>query len=400
VSILNFNLSGFGLDITDKSIKLVQAVPVNNKYRLQAWGQVNIKPGLIEQGDIIKPEAILVLLNKLIGSLEGRLTSELAVVSLPETKSFLKLFKLKKVSGEEKKDDKDLLVKAIETELPKEIPLPLNNMVYDYQVVRESSNHWHVLVGAVPRDIVLEYTELIKKAGFKPLALEIEAQSITRALIYGENGRSKKSVENKSRSKIKLDFLGKILPKKIKQSQSPSKNLNNTVKQSASPPKSTIITDLGANRSSLIVYHHETIQFTRTLELSGAQLSQTIANKLGLTLQKAEQAKIICGLDPKKCKDKVRPLFNAWVQELTREIKATISYSNTLNGLNAAPQPNILLCGGGAGLIGLAELLQKSLDLEVEVAVPLQKFIEPKKTKLIPSKSVLGYTTAIGLALR
>ena len=398
MSIFNFNLSGFGLDITDKSIKLIQAVPVNNKYRLQAWGQIKVKPGLIEQGDIVKPEAVLDVLNKLIDSLEGKLTSEFVVVSLPETKSFLKLLKLKKVSGEEKKDDLDPLINAIETELPKEIPLPLDNMVYDYQMVSQSSNNWHVLVGAIPRDIVLAYTELIKKAGFKPLVLEIEAQAVTRAIISGETGHNKKFTNDKSQHKIKLDLMRKTLSKKVRPAS--SENLYNTVKQSADPVDSTIIVDLGANRSSLIVYHHGTIQFSRTLELSGNQLSQAIASKLGLTFQKAEQAKIICGLDPKKCKGKVSPLLSDWVQELIREINATVNYYSTLNSLSAVSMQKVLLCGGGAGLIGLSELLQKKLALEVEVADPLQKFIGSKKIKPIPSKLVLGYTTAIGLALR
>lgn len=394
MSILSFNLSGFGLDITDRNLKLVQAVPIQHKYRLQAWGEVKLKPGIIDHGEIINKDQVLAAAQRLKDSLNGKLTSELAIVSLPETKTFLKLFKIDK--PEETDKEKDPLVVGIEAELPKQIPLPVENIIYDYNVVSESKHSWEVLVGAVPRDIVLEYAELIGAMGYKPLALEIEAQAICRALLSEKKFKQSKKDKKPSKS-ISISKLNKFGQKE--------ENLESTEKQPIEkhddPHTAVIIADLGASRSSMIVYD-QTIQFTRSLELSGNDLTQEISSKLDLTTSKAEQAKIVCGLDERKCKGKVAPIMKGWVSQLANELQATIDYYASLESLQQKKSvKEILLCGGSASLPGLPEILSERINLPVKTADTWYKFVEPPKKLLpIPKKSLLGFTTAIGLAIR
>jgi Tfp pilus assembly PilM family ATPase len=62
----------------------------------------------------------------------------------------------------------------------------------------------------------------------------------------------------------------------------------------------------------------------------------------------------------------------------------------------------IILCGGGANLQGLPDFLTKALKAEVAVGNPWVNILS-SDSKEIPALSFqdsLGYTTALGLALR
>jgi type IV pilus assembly protein PilM len=65
----------------------------------------------------------------------------------------------------------------------------------------------------------------------------------------------------------------------------------------------------------------------------------------------------------------------------------------------------ILISGGGAKLKGIAPFLEEQLKIPVEVGNPwtniLPENIQPKKNSLVSDKEEsLGFTTALGLALR
>ena len=62
----------------------------------------------------------------------------------------------------------------------------------------------------------------------------------------------------------------------------------------------------------------------------------------------------------------------------------------------------ILLCGGGANLKGLSELLALELKIPVEIANPWVNILseDQKETSELPFEKSLGYAVALGLALR
>ena len=63
---LNFNdnLNAFGIDLSDRSIKVAQIKKKDNKLRLYAYGRENIPKGLIEDGEIKKREEVIRLIKK------------------------------------------------------------------------------------------------------------------------------------------------------------------------------------------------------------------------------------------------------------------------------------------------------------------------------------------------
>ncbi|PIP24674.1 MAG: hypothetical protein COX33_00685, partial [Candidatus Nealsonbacteria bacterium CG23_combo_of_CG06-09_8_20_14_all_36_125] len=92
--------------------------------------------------------------------------------------------------------------------------------------------------------------------------------------------------------------------------------------------------------------------------------------------------------------------------DLTQQIKRYLEYYQTHASHEHLPPDGkgvskILLCGGGANLKGLPELLSLELRIPTELGNPwINILAEGKKVSKLPFEKSLSYTTAIGLALR
>lgn len=393
----NFTLHSFGLDISDFSMKLVELKRSGSKSTLQAWNKINVPEGLIQKGEIKNTSSVLKLISKLLKSSHGRLSTRYVTASLPETKTFIKVIELPFGSED--------ILKAVKEELPHHIPLPSEELYFDWEILsspQEGSRK--VLIGAAPKTIVSSYTEILKKAGLTPTALEIEAQAITRALIKPQASLSKEKQSTsslfKKRSKS-LTFSRKIFTKLpwvarySKKVRDKSKEKSGNLKE-----KAKVILDLGASRASLILYDLGTIQFVTSLPISGEKITQEIALRFKLKKEEAEKAKIICGLHPKKCKGALRSILEATLSDLVSEIKkALLFYETHFSEGNEVKE--IILCGGGANLLNIENFLSKKLNLSTLKGDPLMNLNKNfPKTLEIPKREILSFTTAIGLALR
>jgi len=181
-----------------------------------------------------------------------------------------------------------------------------------------------------------------------------------------------------------------------------------------------LLIDLGATRTSFIVFSGHSLRFTSSIPVSSQNFTEIISKSLGVSLTEAERLKIKYGLEEKielKIKDKKTEIkkergkiFEALVPalvDLVQQIKKHLAYyqshaSHEHLAPNGRVVSKILLCGRGANLKGLTELLTLELKILVELANPWVNILpegQRETPELLFEKS-LGYTTALGLALR
>jgi len=261
--------------------------------------------------------------------------------------------------------------------LPRHVPMNLEDMQIDWQKIREGQGMKKVLVGAVDKQIVQDYINLCCLAGLEVVALEIEAQAIARSIIL--NGRRQKKMDR---------GWNKIFKRDLKEEKV---GYNKTTKN----PK--MILDLGATRTSVILFDEGVVQFTNSLgNISGEQITNTIIDRKRLSYLEAEKAKLICGTNSKKCKGIVRDVMKETIDNIAREIINGDEFYKTHFGKESA-NLEVWLCGGGANMLGLTEALEGKLHRKVKVADPL---INIEETLAEQHKNLSAYATAIGLALR
>jgi len=356
---LNLKTTGFGLDISDSSIKIAKLKKRGGFLALASFIEKEVPAGIINDGEIKDEDALAEIIKKAVSEVKGeKLKSNHVIISLPEEKAFLQIIQVPKMNEEE-------LRKAIKFEAENYIPLPVGETYIDFQPVQpyiDHLDHADVLVAALPRKIVDPYVAAVKKAGLIPLALEIESLAIARAVV--KNGVS---------------------------------------------PFPLLLIDLGASRSSFIVFGGYAVRFTFSILVSSSKFTEVISRSLKIDINEAEKKKVEYGLETRGKKEG-QAVFESLIPAMTdlvEQVKIHLRYYQTHSFHEHLP-PNgrgvekIVLCGGGANLKGLADFISKDLMLPVEIGNPWVNIL-PEKLTEIPGLSYeksLGYTTALGLALR
>lgn len=343
-SLLSKN-KAFGLDISDQSLRLAQFSLVGKKPKLQIYNEIKLPAGCLVNGIIKQPSIFITHLQKLIKTKigYGRLSKE-AVISLPEGETFLKTLNLE-INNE------TIIKELIEDILPQTLPLSMDEIYWDYQIVKKEATKCQVVVGASPKTIVDSYLKIFSDAGIIPVVLEIEAAAISNVLI---------------------DTNRQHLPQ--------------------------IIIDIGHNRTGLFLYDGAVIQFTISLSISGNQINQTISQALDLDVDQAEEAKIICGLDQAKCQGAVLEILTPTIEELARQILKAINFYYE-NFTNPHEIKTITVCGGGANMPDLTKIIAKATEIETKLSEPFGVINNPNKNFFTPAKSQ-SFITALGLGLR
>ena len=358
LNFLSLKLDAFGLDINDSSVKIIKLGKEKEGFSVSSFNRIDIKPGVVETG-IIKDEKTLVkIIKSAYEKVKGkRIKTKYVVASLPEEESFLQVIQMPKMSLEE-------LRSAIIFEAENYIPLPIDQVYLDFNAiipVKDSLDHIDVLVVATPRHVVDSYVSCIKSAGFIPLILEMESQSIIRALVKNE------------------------------MSECP-----------------LVVIDLGENKADFIVFAGRSIRFTYSIPISQKQLDSALSQLLKVDLDKAEKMKIQYGIKSDKGKvgagaKKVLQAATPVLEELVSQIKKYINFyeehASHEHLFCGSGIKKIILCGGGANLKGLPEFLAKRLSIQVEIGDPFMNLPRVKKDKA-GFIDFLPFTTALGLAAK
>ncbi len=361
-----------GLDISDLSLKVIQLNKTRDKIKIQAIGSKKVPAGFIVNGEIKDfkqvGKIILELLNK---PNFGSITSKEVITCLPETRTFVKLIKVDKSPNP--------IHKIIVSEIENHIPMDIKEIYFDWQIISENSDFYEVLIGASPKLIVDQYTRLLDEIGLTALALEIEPISICRSILKEE---------------------APIFKNK--------------------PAMNYCIFDLGAIRSSLIIYCKNTILFTVSLPIAGDEISNIIAEELQISYDQANMAKKLCGLNKDSDCNYIYKIIKEPIDILLDKVKDAIDFYNN-NYPEYGPLNQIYLSGGLANLKNIDIAINNATGIPVEIGDSLTHIsVSPQETEEITKQNKFpqikifthndtnnrnaridpDFATAIGLGLR
>ncbi len=336
-----------GVDVSDQSVKFVELESKHGHLGLRRFGETDIPFGAVRSGEIENTEALVGAL-KVLRERDG---VKNIVASLPEEAAYIVPLRLPLMKRGE-------IRSSIELQLEEHIPIPATDAVFDYEILSEPTaldSSFSLVVTALPKRIVSMYSEAFAAAGFRTLALEIEAQAIARALVPHQQ------------------------------------------------TEVSLIVDFGKTRISFFIVRGTQVILTATINnIGGEDLTKAIQKTLAVSYEAAEKLKIERGLAPggteKEAFFALVPLVSAIRDEITKQLDYWLNHQQ---GVGKVEVKKIILCGGQATLPGLVDYLNISLGVPVVLAntwVNLFSFDD-----VIPPINLnqsLRYTTAIGLALR
>jgi type IV pilus assembly protein PilM len=334
----------FGLDVSDESLKFLELVPTHKGMKLGSFGEISIPSGIIKSGKIEKKEE----LKKIILDLKKEQNIKSVRVSLPEEQVYLFKLDLPKEGGSNPRE-------MIELSLQEYVPIPPDDIIFDFEMLKENETSFEVEIAAVPKSVIEDYVEVFQDCDLNINSLELEAQALANAII--KNG---------------------------------DKNTYMTV-------------DFGNHRTGISIVSQGVAVFTSTIDIGGFMLTNLIEKNFKISFEEAEKLKLQYGLVRNKENQEVFSTILNGVSILRDEISKHFVYWHTTkdeDGKEREKIRKIILCGRGSNLKGLKDYIAIGMRHPVELAevwanVQLAENYVPEMS----FRDSLSYATALGLAL-
>ncbi|MBI2451191.1 MAG: type IV pilus assembly protein PilM [Parcubacteria group bacterium] len=344
--------SFLGIDIGTTSIKMVE-LEKDRVARLVTYGEL-----VFRESDSIKllESEMADFVRKILK--ESGAASKSAVMSIPLFSSFLTVVELPAMSQAE-------LVKAIPFEAKEFIPVPIDDVVLDWQIIREKFlpnprgpkfepvKKIDVLLIVVPKETISRYTRIAEEAGLSLLALEVEPLSLGRL--------------------IKL------------------------IRADEKDPGLSLVLDMGERYTNISIIDKGLPVLTHSIEIAGRELTKALVQSVGISWERAEEIKREQGLSGQGGEAPLSDLLITITDRLIAELERVIS---DFKQKNEKKIDKIFVAGGSAALPGLSDYLNKKFSLAVVALNPFSKIDHP--TVLDSALDKYGSTLSIasGLALR
>ncbi len=340
----------FGLDIGHGSLKVMQiaesphgAASKNYRPELIGYGYGTFDRAAIQDGVVVQPEIIAKTAQELFQHhLVGDITTRQVAITIPTYRTFTRSLQLPKLKAHQ-------LTEAVQLEAEQYISLPLEELYLDYEIVRQNAETTELFVVAVPRTIVDSYLELAQILGLETVLIEPTLSSSGRLLL--------------------LDKQSDL---------------------------ATVIIDFGSLSCDISIFDKH-ILVTGTVQGGGEDFTNSIKEKLGVTIQEAGLIKTRYGLGVSKKQVEIKQSIEPTLQQIVKEIRRMIRYYEERYG-SERPLAQVVTLGGGANVPGLSEYMTEALRLAVRRADPWQ-YLEHRGLQLPSEADRPMYATVAGLAL-
>jgi type IV pilus assembly protein PilM len=348
-----FRVQRVGISISDTSVEIVQvASDPKSGPRIVAVAEGPVPAGVIDRGVVKDPKKLAAFLRELMGKAKPEpVSASEAVVALPEAVTFFHRFQFPGALGEGEVE----AALAFETE--EIFPIPQKELVGDFYIARSEKTSTDVVYAVTHAETLDGYRKAFAELPFRSVAFEPEAMALVRSLTAV------------------------------------------SMKTGANPGKATLILDLGARVSTLIVSDPFGLQASFTHPNGGDAWTASIGKALKVDLAKAEEMKRKFGLSSKgekRVRAAVAPLVDGLVRDIARVVDWYILKHENAIGV-------CLITGGGsltpgAGKAIADQLASEKVALEVRDGDPTVAFSESPALKVVSPARAL-WAPAIGAAL-
>ncbi len=334
-----------GIDIGDSSLKMVELRKRNRKIYLSNYAfSENVSEVNFTKIDDINylAKAIVKVKN------EAGITATKVTASLPTFAVFSSIINLSNV-------DKKGIGIAVNEEAKKVIPLPLEEMILDWKIIPDENGrtptkgNMRVFLTGSPKKLVRKYIDVFKAAKLNLVSLETETFSLVRSLV----GNDKTTV---------------------------------------------MIAEIGANSTDISIVKESIPVLNRSLAVCSSTVTKAIAEKLGMSFAQAEQFKFDLSVSlAADAKEELPQLIGRTLEPIITEIQYMLDFFHSQNG---GEVEKIILSGGGAMLLNLADYFAKRLNIKVIIGDPWNRVNCPEELKPVLSEVGAKLAVAIGLGMR
>jgi type IV pilus assembly protein PilM len=357
-----------GLDFEAGSIAATE-VHENGGRRVSAAGVHQLPSGVVREGEVTDSDALVDALKEMFSA--NKLAKEVRL-GIANQRVVVRMVRFPAI---EKREE---LETAIRFQAQDHIPMPLEQAVLEHQVVGRATGEngeplIDVVIVAARRDMIRPLVDTMRKAGLRPVGIDLSAFAMIRALApeanAGDDG---------------------VLP-------SYEERMSGTEGGGEAPVPATLYCNFG-DVTNLAVAQGSSCLFTRVSQFGVEGIAQRLAERRGLTLDHARQWLTHVGLtaplesvdgDPDTVAAS-RDALGEGASKLVDELRLSLEYYGAQEGAVAVEA--IVSCGAGTTIPGLSERIERELGLRV---------VAPKPRPLghLDAATAARLTLSYGLAL-
>ncbi len=347
-----------GLDIGTCAVRAAELSVGADSATLHKFGQVALPEGAVRDGEIHDPDAVTAAVKQLWATV--RFASRKVVIGVANQRVVVRQVDLPWMPEKE-------LRRSLSLQVGDLIPMPVDQAVLDFHTIEEVTDEegrrlLRVMLVAAGKEMVAAAVDAVGKAGLHPVMVDLTPFAVLRSL--GGGGGT-----------LGLDV------------------------------DSEAIVEVGADVTNIVVHHNGQPRFVRVLLLGGGDVTDTMAERMGVDHMTAEGTKLGMVLAPDPSSIDSHPASRAmessaghWIDEVRQSLDFHVSQSG---GVRIR---RIVLTGGASQLGGLAQRLATASRLPVVVASPLSGLklgrtgLEPDQLASVQARLAVPVGLALGRA--
>jgi type IV pilus assembly protein PilM len=334
-----------GLDIGSSCIKAVELKKSRGEIEVAHIGVEPLASDIVVDSMIVDSGSVSSTISKIFN--ENSIKSKAVATSVSGHSVIVKKITIPSM------EDSDL-ASSITTEAAQHIPFDIADVNVDYQILSDdiSGPQMDVLLVAVKKDKILNYTNVLSLAGKSPAVVDIDAFALQNCYEYNYEPASTSTVA---------------------------------------------LLNLGASVMNINIVKGTTPLFTRDVSVGGNQYTDSLQKELDLSFEDAEKLKLGQRVGTVS-EDAKMPILQQVTEIIVLEIQKTFDFFRA----TAAGEhiERIYIAGGSSRVPGLMEALRQEFSLPVEVLNPFQRIGSSNIASDLVDQNAGQLAVAVGLALR
>ncbi len=257
--------------------------------------------------------------------------------------------------------DKEKVYQIILYEAQQNVPFPIEEVVWDYQLIGGATGELDVMLAAIKAEIIEKLTDSVESAGLDPDIVDVAPMALYNAVRYNYSDL----------------------------------------------PRCTLVIDIGARSTDLIFLEQGRV-FSRSIPVAGNTITQQIMQEFNLSFPDAEELKkahafVAFGGAYEGPKSEVVDKVSKSVRSVMTRMHAEINRSiNFYRSQQSGQQPGLLLLTGGTSVIPYTDtFLKDKLKVDVDYLNPFLNVAVSEGIEaddIARSANLMGQV--VGLALR
>lgn len=368
-----------GVDIGTQTIKVATIKSTKDGYAITGLGVAPTPEGTVDHTGIFDPQSLGTVLKGLVASTSGGVRDVVFCIA-GQSAVVVRILEVPRMSDTE-------LADHMQWEIQRNIPFAETNVVSDFRPIDNpklaGSQNMEVVMAVSPRSAIETVLSLIKTAGCRPGAIDVEPLGLARVLRtchYGDLGI-----------------------------------------------KNTCLVHMGHSTTSINMYRDGVLAFPRTVPLGGSMLTKAIADNFGTSMDVAERRKVSEAVVPESAagggigatigtpyspfsepqeseeapaSQEADALYRAMagtLEEFTAEIRRSIDYFRSRGGEVEA----IGMSGGGANMKGIVEYIGRALGLPTTKVDPFANIATmlSSDAETLRQQRASEFAVAVGMGL-